>query len=100
MDGHRHGIIDHWLQPIRDVADAHGDSLTDLLDPDTRLNRLCKLSIAAQVAGLSRTPIIQSAWKRGKELAIHGWVYGLNDGLIRDLDCGCAGNRPHRHDGS
>ncbi|WP_193175724.1 carbonate dehydratase [Oricola nitratireducens] len=92
MDGHRHGIIDHWLQPVRDVADAHDAQLTAVLDPETRLNRLCELSIAAQVAGLSRTPIIQSAWKRGKELAIHGWVYGLNDGLIRDLECGCTGH--------
>jgi len=97
MDGHRHGIIDHWLQPIRDVADAHDSDLAPVLDPDTRLNRLCELSIAAQVEGLSRTPIIQSAWKRGKGLAIHGWVYGLNDGLIRDIECGCAG---HGREGS
>jgi carbonic anhydrase len=101
MDGHRHGIIDHWLQPIRDVADMHDKALDAVLDPDTRLNRLCELSIAAQVEGLSRTPIIQSAWKRGKELAIHGWVYGLNDGLIRDLECGCAGDHSEKcHDHS
>ncbi|MCI5073985.1 carbonate dehydratase [Oricola sp.] len=101
MDGHRHGIIDHWLQPIRDVADTHDQALNAVLDPDTRLNRLCELSIAAQVEGLSRTPIIQSAWKRGKELAIHGWVYGLNDGLIRDLECGCGGGQLEKcHDHS
>ncbi len=92
MDGHRHGIIDHWLQPVRDVADAHDAQLAAVLDQDTRLNRLCEMTIAAQVEGLSRTPIIQSAWKRGKDLAIHGWVYGLNDGLIRDLECGCSGH--------
>ena len=93
MDGHRHGIIDHWLQPIRDVADAHESELSVATDDDTRLNRLCEFSIAAQVEGLSRTPIIQSAWKRGKRLAIHGWVYGLGDGLIRDLECGCSGHQ-------
>ena len=82
MDGHRHGIIDHWLQPIRDTADSREEELTRIADPDTRLNRLCEMSIEAQVEGLSRTPIIQSAWKRGKDLAIHGWVYGLNDGLL------------------
>ncbi|MBA5779472.1 carbonate dehydratase [Stappia sp. F7233] len=92
MDGHRHGIIDHWLQPVRDVADQHAGDLATVPDPEIRLNRLCELSIAAQVESLSRTPIIQSAWKRGKPLAIHGWVYGLNDGLIRDLKCGCSGN--------
>ncbi|MFZ2103532.1 MAG: carbonic anhydrase [Oricola sp.] len=91
MDGHRHGIIDHWLQPIRDVADARAEELAAVSDPEARLDRLCELSIAAQVEGLSRTPIIRSAWKRGRQLAIHAWIYGLNDGLIRDLECGCAG---------
>ena len=92
MDGHRHGIIDHWLQPIRDTADSRAGELENIADPDARLNRLCEMNIAAQVEGLSRTPIIQSAWNRGKDLAIHGWVYGLNDGLLRDLECGCGAN--------
>lgn len=91
MDGHRHGLIDHWLQPIRDTADQQAEELEKIGDPDTRLNRLCEMSIAAQVESLSRTPIIRSAWSRGKALAIHGWVYGLNDGLLRDLECGCKG---------
>ena len=89
MDGHRHGIIDHWLQPIRDVANKFDGHLTDIRDENTRLNRLCELSIESQVRNLSRTPIIRSAWERGKGLQIHGWVYGLNDGLLRDLDCDC-----------
>lgn len=100
MDGHRHGIIDHWLQPVRDVADAHADELAAVLDPEMRLNRLCELSIAAQVESLSRTPIVRSAWQRGREIAIHGWIYGLNDGLIRDLECGCTGHdfgKAHDH---
>jgi len=87
MEDHRHGIIDHWLQPIRDIADMHQSKLEPIEDDSARLNRLCELSIRAQVEGLSRTPIIQSAWKRGKDVRIHGWVYGLNDGLLRDLDC-------------
>lgn len=90
MDGHRHGIIDHWLQPIRDAAEAHRADLSKIRDPDTRLNALCEISIREQVAGLARTPIIQSAWKRGKVLAIHGWVYGLKVGLLRDLRCDCS----------
>ena len=87
MDGHRHGIIDHWLQPIRDVALMNEEKLATLTDPETKLESLCELSIAAQVDSLSQTPIIQSAWRRGKKLNIHGWVYALNDGLLRDLDC-------------
>jgi carbonic anhydrase len=90
MDGHRHGIIDHWLQPVRDVADAHAVELAAVADGEARLDRLCELSIAAQVAGLARTPIIQSAWQRGRELHIHGWIYGLKDGLLRDLGCDCV----------
>lgn len=92
VDGHRHGIIDHWLQPIRDVADSHGGEVNSIPDEDQRLNRLCELSVMAQVESLSRTPIIRSAWQRGKELSIHGWIYGLNDGLLRDLECGCCGH--------
>jgi len=85
IDGQRHGIIDHWLQPIRDVAEAHEGRLCEVTDHDARHDLLCELSIEAQVRNLSRTPIIQSAWQKGKELNIHGWVYGLNDGLLRDL---------------
>ncbi|WP_306256607.1 carbonate dehydratase [Pararhizobium sp. IMCC21322] len=87
MDGHRHGIIDHWLQPVRDVADKFEDHLADIKDEQAMLDDLCELSIESQVRNLSRTPIIKSAWKRGKDLKIHGWVYGLHDGLLRDLDC-------------
>lgn len=87
MDGHRHGIIDHWLQPIRDTADQARQEL-QLLDETERLNRLCELSVRSQVDSLARTPIIQSAWKRGLEVSIHGWIYSLHDGLLRDLDCG------------
>ncbi|MEM5493426.1 carbonate dehydratase [Hoeflea sp. AS16] len=90
VDGDRHGIIDHWLQPVRDVADRHAGELAGIADPEKQQNLLCELSIKAQVESLSRTPILRSAWKRGKSLAIHGWVYGLKDGLLRDLDCGCG----------
>lgn len=91
MDGGRHGVIDHWLQPVRDTAELHAEELDRIADPQARLARLCELSILAQVEGLSRTPIIQSAWRRGADVAIHGWVYGLNDGRLRDLACTRAG---------
>lgn len=91
MDGHRHGIIDHWLQPVRDVADIAAEELAGLTGDEERLDRLCEMSIQAQVASLTRTPIIQSAWRRGKPLQIHGWVYGLEDGLLRDLNSSTEG---------
>lgn len=87
MDGERHGIIDHWLQPIRDVANKFENDLSAITQKQARLNRLCELNIKSQVRNLSRTPIIRSARARGKELHLHGWVYGLEDGLLRQLDC-------------
>ncbi len=89
MDGHRHGLIDHWLQPIRDVAQANCAELTKIDEFEAKLNRLCELTVASQVESLSRTPILQSAWQRGRALTIHGWIYGLKDGLLRDLKCDC-----------
>lgn len=92
MDGHRHGLIDHWLQPVRDTAALHCEELAAIGEDEARLDLLCELSIAAQVESLARTPIIQSAWNRGKELNVHGWVYSLTDGLLRDLDVSRSGN--------
>lgn len=94
VDGQRHGLIDHWLQPVRDVAEAAKDELDQITDKEARLNRLCELSIRTQVETLARTPTMQSAWRDGKDIEIHGWVYGLQDGLLRDLDCSCV---DHHH---
>ncbi|OHV60808.1 carbonic anhydrase [Mesorhizobium sp. LCM 4577] len=87
LDGERHGIIDHWLQPIRDVAEQNKDELDRVPDLTSRLKVVCEMSTRNQVARLERTPIVQWAWKRGKRVRIHGWVYGLTDGLISDLKC-------------
>ncbi len=64
IDGQRHGIIDHWLQPIRDVAEANCAELSKIDDREETLHRLCELTVASQVARLSQTPILRSAWKR------------------------------------
>ncbi|PZM15722.1 carbonic anhydrase [Rhizobium tubonense] len=87
MDGESHGIIDHWLQPIRDVADSNFSCLEHIENEDKRLERLCELSVIAQVDRLARTPIIRSAWRANKQIVIHGWIYGLTDGLLTDLRC-------------
>lgn len=94
VDGERHGLIDHWLQPVRDIAESAKNELDEIADKEQRLNRLCELSIRTQVETLARTPTIQSAWREGKDIEIHGWVYGLQDGLLRDLDCACT---DHHH---
>lgn len=85
MDGQRHGLIDHWLEPIRDVARAHADELAGIGSPERRLARLRELVVRAQVARVVATPIVQDARRSGHGLSVHGWVDGLEDGLIRDL---------------
>ena len=99
METHRHGIIDHWLQPVRDIAEEAQDQLADCDGIEARNDRLCELSVRAQVQNLARMPILQSAWASGRQVRIHGWIYGLSDGLLRDLhsDAGPGeAGRPHR----
>jgi carbonic anhydrase len=91
VDGQRHGLIDHWLQPIRDTAQRCGAELDRLSDHHDRLDRLCELNVIAQVRRVAETPIVQDAWSRGQALMVHGLVYGLKDGRLRNLDCTVAG---------
>ena len=80
------GLIDNWLRHIRDVHMMHRAALEAIPDPEDRANRLCELNVAAQVANVCHTTIVQDAWRRGQPLAVHGWVYSMEDGLLRDLD--------------
>ncbi|MBL4891552.1 MAG: carbonic anhydrase [Rhizobiaceae bacterium] len=93
MDGHQHGVIDHWPQPVRDIAELNAGVLASFENEEARLNRLCELTIEAQVQGLARTPIIQAARQRGEDIQIHGWVYGLTNGLLNDLHCCNGGHK-------
>jgi carbonic anhydrase len=86
MDGCRHGLVDHWLQPVRDTAEVHAKELKEIADHQQKMNRLCELTIKAQVLQLAKTPILQNAWELGRKISIHAWVYGLEDGHIRDLE--------------
>ncbi len=86
-ESHGVGVVEHWLQPVRDVADANMQCLECIRDEETRVNRLCELSIIDQVSRLARTPTVRSAWREGRNVVIHGWVYGLSDGLLSDLSC-------------
>ncbi|HEY9536317.1 MAG TPA: carbonic anhydrase [Kiloniellaceae bacterium] len=91
VDGERHGIIDHWLQPIRDTAQRCTAELERLTDHQQRLDRLCELNVIAQVSRVAETPIVLDAWSRGQQLKVHGLVYGLKDGRLRNLDCTLTG---------
>ena len=85
LDGTAHGLIDNWLQHVQDVKEAHQAELLTLADVDDRINRLAELNVIEQVRNISRTTIVQDAWRRDQPLKIHGWIYGLTDGLIHDL---------------
>jgi carbonic anhydrase len=85
MDNLQLGLIDNWLRHVQDVIDAHEETLSKIDDEDERLDRLCELNVIEQVRNVGRTTIVQSAWQRGQELVVHGWIYGLQDGLLRDL---------------
>ncbi len=78
--------LESWLTHVRQVRRAHAAELDALEDDSTRWRRLCELNVIAQVENVSRTGIVQGAWARGQMLAVHGWIYDLRDGLLRDLD--------------
>ena len=84
--GDRLGLVDNWLHHIHDVRDKHAEALKAIGLSDDRANRLCELNVIEQVGNVCQTTIVRDAWERGQELAVHGWIYGLNDGLLRDLN--------------
>ena len=85
LTGRRIGLADNWLRHVQDVHQKHERYLGEVLAPDVRHNRLCELNVMEQVVNLCQTTIVQDAWERGQALTIHSWVYGLKDGLLRDL---------------
>ncbi len=80
------GLIDNWLRHVQDVMHNHEVQLLGISDDVERLDKLCELNVIEQVLNVSRTTIVQNAWAQGQELAVHGFVYGIDDGLLRDLD--------------
>jgi carbonic anhydrase len=81
----RLGLIDNWLRHIQDVRSKHRAQLDRLANVPQRHDCLCELNVIEQVANVSLTTIVRDAWTRGQSLAVHGWIYGLRDGLLRDL---------------
>jgi carbonic anhydrase len=81
----RLGLIDNWLRHIQDVHAKHREKVDSLADLAAQVNRLCELNVIEQVSNVCQTSIVLDAWERGQDLTVHGWIYGLKDGLIRDL---------------
>ena len=85
MVNSRVGLADNWLRHVQDVNQKHEKYLGEVLPTKERAERLVELNVAEQVANVAQTTIVQDAWERGQPLTVHGWVYGLQDGLLRDL---------------
>ncbi len=84
LENFRHGIIDNWLAPIRSLTRVHKDELNSLGD-NQRLDRLCELNVLSQARHVARTTIVEDAWERGQQLAIHSWIYRLDQGILTPL---------------
>ena len=85
MTNRRVGLADNWLRHVQDVQQKHEKYLGEVLPERDRANRLCELNVTEQVVNVAQTTVVRDAWERGQELSIHGWCYGLHDGLLRDL---------------
>ena len=90
VSGGDNGMVDIWLHSVRELYQQHRGALADL-PLDEQVDRMCELNVRAQVMNLCRTKIVQHAWQHGQALWVHGWVYGLADGRVKDLDCTVSG---------
>jgi carbonic anhydrase len=96
MDGARHGMIDNWLRHIQDTASIYEEFLAAQPDNQARLDKLCELNVIEQVINVAETTTLEDAWNRGQEVAIHGLIYDLGDGILRDLDVSVDRRREKR----
>jgi carbonic anhydrase len=85
LQDQRVGLADNWLRHVHDVREKHDDEVAVVPGLPQRIDRLCELNVVEQVVNVCRTTIVRDAWERGQSLAVHGWIYGLKDGLVRDL---------------
>jgi carbonic anhydrase len=85
VQNQRVGLADNWLRHVQDVASKHDAHVAMVSGMPQRIDRLCELNVIEQVANVCQTTIVRDAWERGQSLAVHGWVYGLRDGLVHDL---------------
>ncbi len=85
LDERRMGLVDNWLRHVVDVKNKHAQSLSRTTDPLERHARLCELNVIEQALNVCQTTVVMDAWERGQQLSVHGWIYGLHDGRVRDL---------------
>ena len=88
--GDRLGLIDNWLRHVQDVREKHAEALEGICDEKQRIDRLCELNVIEQAWNVSQTTVVLDAWKRRQALTVHGWIYGIENGLLRDLHVSTA----------
>ncbi len=86
MESKPHGLVDNWLRHVRDIYQRNSSELEAISSETERIRRLCELNVIDQVVNVGNTTIIQDAWERGQKTAIHGWIYDLSDGLLKNLN--------------
>ncbi|MBA4151219.1 MAG: carbonate dehydratase [Acinetobacter sp.] len=89
VENREFGLIDNWLRHIKDIERQHENELRDLA-PQQRIDRLCELNVMTQVANVCETSIVKNAWRRNQSISVHGFIYSVKDGLLRDLSIHCA----------
>jgi carbonic anhydrase len=92
LQGRRLGLIDNWLRHVQDVRQKHAELLESFAE-ERQHDRLCELNVIEQVINVGQTTVIQEAWARGQDVTVHGWIYRLQDGLVRDLKVSGAGDQ-------
>ena len=92
MDNQEHGLIDNWLRHIKDVYYSHRTRINSFQNDEDKFNLLCELNVVEQVFNVCQTTIVQNAWKSGHELVVHGWIYAIETGLLKDLNA-CITNK-------
>ena len=92
LDGSQHGLIEHWLAPVRDLFQHHQQELASLPSDEARVDRVCELNVLTQMQSVCDSPIVRSAWQRRQAVAVHGWIYRLSDGRLHDLTCTSSGD--------
>jgi len=91
LDGKQHGLIDHWLRHIKDIYRFHQQKLDEVSDLKERANLLCELNVIEQVSHICDASMVRKAWQQGQELSVHGLVYKLHDGILKDLNVSVSG---------
>ncbi len=93
IENHTHGLVDNWLRHIRDLFQHYTEEINSIKNPEKKLNRLCELNVQKQVFNVSNSTIVHAAWSKGQSLSIHGWIFNIETGFLKDLNLTVSSNK-------